>query len=250
MQVAEVRKRVNHFVRNRGKNILRNHPGFEFSGYGQRKRVGIFARKHFDFFIRRTNKRAFCPRYLFAGNRKQIVGFRPRKHKARTARRGIFIANFGNFFLYHLQLQIFALRNRGKFFNEFLQFFQFLFQLEYFQLGKAREAQIQNRLRLNFGKFETLHQFRARVRGAFRRLDNGNHFVDVAHGDNQPFQHVATAFRFVQIELGTAQNHLPLVRHVMADDFHQPQLLRLAVRYHHHIDAEGYFKVGIFIQYL
>ena len=164
------------------------------------------------------------------------------------SRSGIFVLDFRNFVFDDLQLQFPALGNRRKFFNEFFQLFQLLLQLEDFQFGEARETQIENCLCLNFRQFKPRHELGSRIRGALRFFDDGDYLVDVADGDNQSFQDMASLFRLVQVEQRSSQNNLLLIFYIMADNFHQPQLLRLAVGNYHHVDAESHFQIGIFIE--
>lgn len=163
-------------------------------------------------------------------------------------RRRIFILNLRNLFFDDLQLKFAALGNRRQLFNKLFQFLKFLFQLEYFELGESCEAQIENSLRLHFRQFETRHQLAAGIGGAFRFFDDCDHFVDIAYRYDQPFEDMAPLFRLVQIEQSTAQDNLLLILDVMADDFHEAELLGLAVGNHHHIDAERDLEIGIFIE--
>ena len=52
----------------------------------------------------------------------------------------------------------------------------------------------------------------------------------------------------VEVELRAAEDDLALIVHIVADDLHQSHLERFAARDGDHVDAEGRFEVGIFIE--
>ena len=126
--------------------------------------------------------------------------------------------DLAQFFLHHLHLQFFALDDGGEFGDELFQLFQLLLQLEDLQLGQARQPEVEDGLRLPLGEVERLPQAGARHGHAFAGLDDLDDFVDVADGDDQPFQDMAALFGLRQVEAGAAQHHLALVGDVVADD--------------------------------
>ena len=168
----------------------------------------------------------------------------------RTAGDVVFLFDLEELALDDVELQFVASDDGGELLDELLELLEFLFEFEDFELSEAGEAEIEDGLCLTFGELEALPEFIAGIRRRFGGLDDLDDLVDVADGDDEPFQNMAALLCLCEIEFGTAEDHLALVVGVIRDDIEQPHELGLAARDRDHIHAERDLQIGIFEQRL
>ena len=112
------------------------------------------------------------------------------------------------------------------------------------------EPQIKYGLSLYIGKFKALHKA---FLGLLWRLCGpyeSYHLVYIGNGHHKAFQYVLPALSCVKVKFRAAGDYIFLMPYVMAQYLLQAQRLGLAVGYGHHVNAEGYLKVGVFIKVL
>ena len=95
--------------------------------------------------------------------------------------------------------------------------------------GEAREAEVEDRLGLDLGEPELLHQPRARRVGVVGAADQRDHRVEVVERDQVALEDVRALLGLAQLELRAARDDLALVVEVVADELEQRQRPRHAV---------------------
>ncbi len=105
--------------------------------------------------------------------------------------------------------------------------------------GEAREAHVEDRLRLQLGELEALDQAGFGRLGVARAADQLDHRVEVVERDQQPLEDVGAGLGLAQLVLGAADDDLALVRDVVLDQLLEAQGARHAVDQGDHVDPEG-----------
>ena len=114
--------------------------------------------------------------------------------------------------------------------------------------GQASQRHFDDRLRLDIGQSEGLHQLLLGVGDRLGGADDGDHLVDVVDGDLLSLADVGLVFRFGEIEAHAALDDLLLVLHVAGEHILEAQHLRLAVDQRQHIDGEGVLQLGVLVK--
>ena len=95
--------------------------------------------------------------------------------------------------------------------------------------GEAREPKVEDRLRLDLGEREALHQLRARLVGVGGGADERDDRVDVVERDEVALEDVRARLGLAQLVLRAAGDDLALEVEVVRDELEQRQRLRHAV---------------------
>ena len=122
---------------------------------------------------------------------------------------------------------------------------KFLFKPAHLEMGERFQAHIHDRLSLIVREVEALAQREFRLGSGLRGLDDPDHFVDVADGDEQAPHDLRTLFRRFEVEGRPAHDDVALIGDVIGEDGFQPHLLRLAARDGDHIDGIAHFEIGL-----
>ena len=116
---------------------------------------------------------------------------------------------------------------------------QLLLDLLALEGGQAAQLHVQDRLRLDLGELEALHQAGAGGLGV-RRVANGvDHLVQVVERNLQALEDVGAGAGLVQLELGAAGEDLVAVVDVVLQQALDVENTRLAVHQRQQVDAEG-----------
>src|SRR5581483_10488375 len=107
------------------------------------------------------------------------------------------------------------------------------------ETGEAGEAKVEDRLRLDLGELEALHELRARLVGVGGGTDQRDDRVDVVERLEVALEDVRAGLRLPQLVLRTAGDDLALEVEVMPDELEQRQRLRDAVDERDRVVAEG-----------
>ena len=114
--------------------------------------------------------------------------------------------------------------------------------------GEAREAHVEDRLRLLLGELESLNQAVAGGVRVGRAADQLNHRVEVVERDEQSLENVRPGLGSAQLVLGPAGDDLSLVDDVVVDELLQREGARHPVDQRHHVEAEGLLELGALVE--
>ena len=133
-----------------------------------------------------------------------------------------------------------GLEKRDLFFKET----QLFFELAHFELCKALQAHIQNRLCLRVAKVKSLAQSLFGFCRGFRLLDDFYHFVDVADCNKKSAHDFRSCLCGFKVESGAIDDDFALIFDIIVKIRRKAQLLGFAVCNSNHIDGIAHFEIG------
>ena len=114
--------------------------------------------------------------------------------------------------------------------------------------GQLREAQVEDRRRLDLAEAELRHQVAARGLAVLRRADQRDHRVEVVERDQQALEDVRAGLLEPELVLGAADDDLALVADVGVEDLAQRERARHAVDERDGVDAERRLHVRVLVE--
>ncbi len=111
--------------------------------------------------------------------------------------------------------------------------------------GQRAEAEVEDRLCLDLGELEALHQTGARRVGVLGRADQRDHRVEVVERDQVALEDVRTLLGLPELELRAADDDRALELEVVAQELEQRQRLRHAVDERDRVVAERRLERGV-----
>ena len=116
------------------------------------------------------------------------------------------------------------------------------------QRGQLRQAQVEDRRRLDLGQPEARDELAARVLAVARRADQRDDRVEVVERDQQALEHVHAALEHAQLVLRAAHDDLALVLDVVLDDVAQVQRARHVLDERDHVHAERRLQRRVLVE--
>ena len=123
----------------------------------------------------------------------------------------VFLADFEEFLFHELAQHVVVGENELKLLDACVDFVDVLLQLADGQAGEGAQAHVHDCLGLNLAQAEPFRQAGARGFGGRAVLDDGDHFVDVVHGNHQSFQNVGALAGLAEFELCASHHHFAAV---------------------------------------
>ena len=120
----------------------------------------------------------------------------------------ILFLHFLQFILHHLLAKFRVIEYRLQIGNLALQFFIFGMQLIHTQTCQLAQAHVNDGLRLQFVKFETLFQVALCIRRCLGGPNDVYHLVDIVTGDNQSFKDMCPFLCLAQFKFGTTDGDI------------------------------------------
>ena len=114
--------------------------------------------------------------------------------------------------------------------------------------GELRQAQVEDRRRLDLGQREARDELVARVLAVARGADELDDRVEVVERDEQALEHVDAALEHAQLVLRAAHDDLALVLDVVLDDLAQRQRPRHVLDERDHVHAERRLQRGVLVE--
>ncbi len=114
--------------------------------------------------------------------------------------------------------------------------------------GEPAQLHVEDRDGLDLVDVEQLHELAAGGLGAVGVADQGDDVVQPVQRLGQRAQDVGALLGLAELEAGTPDDDLDLVRDVVADELVQPQRLRHAVDDRQHVRAEGRLQLGVLVE--
>ena len=160
----------------------------------------------------------------------------------------VILLDLKQLFFDDLHLELFALQDRLESLDELDRLAVFVLNLLPLESRQALQPHVQNRLRLDFGQPELLHQARLRRLDILRSPDELHDRIDVVERDDIAFEDMCPFFRLVKLELRPADDDLVPVIDEPPDHFLQREDLRPAVHKRKHDDPEGRLHLRVLVQ--
>ena len=157
------------------------------------------------------------------------------------AKRGF---DFGELFADDLDDFRFALEDPFEVGDEFAQFGQFVLDLFDLQTRQAAQAHLEDRFGLDFAEAEAAHEVFASIGIVGAGTDDFDHFVDVVHGDLEPFEDVGAGTGFFEVEDRTADDDRLTMVDKQIKKFTKVEDFGLFVDDGEHDDPKGRLHLG------
>ena len=117
------------------------------------------------------------------------------------------------------------------------------------EAGQGPQPQLQDRLGLDLGQPERVHQAVARGLGVLGGADQRDHLVEAVERDQVALQHVGALLGLVELELGAPGDDLLLVLDVVVEHLLERQRARVdAVHQGDHVHAERALQGGVLVE--
>ena len=116
------------------------------------------------------------------------------------------------------------------------------------EAGEATEAEVDNRLRLDFGHAELGLEVLARLLGILRVADQLDDRVEVGEGDQVAIEDVTATLGPIELELRAAYDDVALMRDVVAQHVVDAERAWHAVDQRHHVGAERDLQLRVLVE--
>ncbi len=125
-----------------------------------------------------------------------------------------------------------------------------MLRLQFFSLqtGQRTQSHIHDCLCLRIGKFKSGDQSFLCNLCILAASDNGDHFVDVIHGNQKTLQNVISFLCLVQIIFGSSGHNIFLVIQIVNQHIQKVHHLGLVIDQGKHDNTEGVLKLRVLIE--